>query len=96
MSDENTFPISLAPPPILRDINIRISFLAQGDEHNITALAATVDGSMLPALAAKMKPGKVVIDITNGFGVQRSLTVSPAELVVLLQQAKQFIEDLPI
>lgn len=93
-------PLHLQPPKIFGDINIRITLRPndepkEGEPEKLLALGNTIDSSQLAVVNAKLKSGTIEISITNGFGRQRTMVVSPAELLFLLGQAQKFVEELP-
>lgn len=89
-------PLRLAPPRMFGDINIRVSLRPIDPEQTkFPALAVTVDGDMLAVVAAKLQRGTIEIDIADGFGKQKSMLLTPTELIFLLQSCEKFVQELP-
>lgn len=101
--ESELIPLRLTPPPMLNEINIRITLRPLDDVANdngeepvaLPALAATISSSDIAVIGSKLKRGSVELSITNGFGRQRTMIVSPAELLFLLKQSEKFVEELP-
>ena len=96
-AEQELVPLHLQPPVMLNDINIRITLRPASDDEDqsLPALAATIDGTTLAVVGSKLKRGSIELSITNGFGKQRTMIVSPPELMFLLGQAQKFVEELP-
>lgn len=92
-------PLALQPPRVFNDINIRITLRpeAYNDDEQplLPALGATISSSQIAVIGSKLKRGSIELSITNGFGRQRTMILSPAELLFLLKQSEKFVEELP-
>lgn len=89
--------LPLEGPRVFGSINIRVTLIPPADapDQKLLALEQSIDTLTLSALATKMHRGTVELDITDAFGKQRSLRVSTAELIVMLQMAEKFVQELP-
>lgn len=94
----NDVELPLAPPQrplLLNALAIRFAHISHDGEADVVALEAAIPGDKLAQIAAALKPGRVEIALTSGFGSSRTLILSTAELLVLLTKGRQFIDELP-
>jgi len=91
--------LPLAPPErplLLNALVVRFAHIApDATVESIKAMESPVSGEQLARIGASMVPGRVEIALTSGFGTVRTLSLTPAELIVLVTTAQKFVRELP-
>lgn len=80
---------------ILTDTVMRLAFAPVDKDAKITALKVPVRVKNVQALDAAMLKGTIHLQIKAGFGFERTIEMSPAELMIFIDMADRFITELP-
>ena len=95
MTQDPRLDVKLPRSAILTDTRVRLSFLPDAEPERIITAEKEVPQTRLLQMAPMMRQGKVHIQIKAGFADERSLVLTPAELLILTQAADQFLTELP-
>lgn len=93
MSDPRIDPLNSAA--VLTDTQLRLSFAPVRKEARVVALEKSVHRTDIMDLETRMQQGKVHFQIKAGFAPERSIELTGAELLLLLEMSDRFITNLP-
>lgn len=80
---------------ILTDTQFRIAFAPRDEKAKIVALKADVRQTKTDQLSSMMALGMVYIQVKAAFGIERTIALTPPEVVILMDLFDKFITELP-
>jgi hypothetical protein len=92
-SDPRIDPLNNAA--ILTDTQVRISFAPADEDARVVALSSKSRGVKLMQMQSLMQLGRVHIQVKAGFGEERSIDLTPPEIMVIYELLDRFITELP-
>lgn len=90
--------LPLAPPErpmIFSDTVVRMTLILDAAPDKPIALELDFEGEDKVASAAKLVEGRMEIALTDGFGRSRSISLSPAEFLLIHAYGDRFFKMLP-
>lgn len=80
---------------ILTDTQVRVSFAPHDQEERVIALASKSRSNTLLEMQTRMALGRVHIQVKAAFGEERSIELSPPEIMVIMELLDRFVTELP-
>lgn len=80
---------------ILTDTQVRVSFAPHNDEERVIALKSNSRQLTLDQMQSLMALGRVHLQVKAGFGIERSIELSPPEVMVIFELLDRFVTELP-
>ncbi len=85
----------LGSSAILTDTQVRVSFAPHDGEARVVALSSKSRADRLLQMQSLMALGRVHIQVKAGFGAERSIELSPPEVMVIFELLDRFVTELP-
>lgn len=86
---------TLLPSAILTDTSLRLAFAPLDKDAKVVAMRLDVGKLKLDRLQSMLALGTVHIQVKAGFGMERSIELSPAEMMVMMEMFDRFVAELP-
>ncbi len=93
MTDPRIDPLGASA--ILTDTQVRLSFAPSDPDERVIALKSNSRAANLLQMQGLMALGRVHLQVKAAFGEERSIELSPPEIMVVMELLDRFVTELP-